>query len=198
MRRFLFLFVLLLVHCFTAAAQQTSGLLTKKLFFAQRYDQYDGATRLARVRELQEHDWQAVDSTKLRPNADGLLLPGADQIDLAPYVNDIGQTVYWVPEVAPVYPGGTQAMQQYIKDALFMHQPTSGSERQSQIYIRCTIDLDGRVTDVWETTAHRDWIPESVVTTCLDAVRYMPPWTPGLLQGKPVRVNRLITFQIHE
>ncbi len=159
------------------------------------YDRYHGATRLAMVQELQDNDWQAVDSTYGMPDKDGIRRMRLDKVDLAPYVNEEGYIVYWVPEVAPQFPSGEKALQQYMNDVLYQDLALLDKAISNTIYISCIVETDGQITQVSEAFPHRQEIPAIVVENCLDAVRYMPPWIPALFHGKPVRVHQLIIFR---
>ena len=179
-----------------AQGPSNPGLI--KYFSAQRYDRYADSLRFIQVRQLQAQDWQAVDSTLGLFGQDGLLRPKLTKIDLAPYANDDGYIVYWVPELAPEFAGGNQALQNYINDVLHPYKIDVEVGRHSSVYVRCVIGADGQVSDVAEAIPHREWIPAEIAGQCVDAVRYMPPWLPGQFNGKPVRVNRLIVFPLVE
>ena len=199
------LFLLLLFQGFTITAQNkpTPDFFTfngtpsvlRKCFSANWYDRYQGATRVAVVRALQDNDWQAVDSTYGMPDEkDGIRRMRLDKVDLAPYVNNDGYIVYWVPEVPPQFPGGEKGLQQYMNDVLHQDSAMLDNGLYNAVYISCIIGIDGQTSEVAEASPHRESIPAVVAENCLDAVRYMPPWTPALFNSKPVRVCRLIVF----
>ena len=199
------LFLLLLFYGISSAAQSkpipdfftfngTSSVL-RKCFSANWYDRYQGATRMAVVRALQESDWQAVDSTYGLPDKDGNPRMRLEKVDLAPYVNEDGYIVYWVPEVAPQFPGGDKALQQFMNDVLQQDSAILDHGLYNAVYISCVIGIDGQTSEVAEAFPHRAGIPAVVAENCLDAVRYMPAWMPGQFNGKPVRVRRLIVFR---
>lgn len=192
--------IFLLLFTITIPAQTT--LPITKFFSARSYDRYQGTARTALVQELQDRDWQALDSIYGMPDQDGIRRWETAKTDLAPYVNNDGYIVYWVPEVSPQFPGGETALQQYENDVVFPRSINPNGGRRglssSAIYIRCMINSDGQVTEVAEAVPHREWVSAELVERCVDAVRYMPPWSPGLFHGKPVRVNKLIVFTLAE
>ncbi len=192
--------LLLILHFiffgFPLFAQDQSGPGVMRLFSARQYDDYQGETRARRVDQLRKDDWQARDSFYDLPAQYGNSVLRIEQTDLAPYTSEDGYVVYLVPEVAPQFPGGAAALQQYKQDVLGPAFAGPDDEVQKSVYIYCVITADGQVTGVREAQSHYGIIPEDVIMHCLDAVRYMPAWSPGLFNGKPVQVARLLEFSL--
>lgn len=162
-------------------------------YAAEWYDRFEGAARLAEVQKLQQDQWITIDTFyDLTNEQSGASAMRTHKNHLEPYLDDEGYIVYWVPEVAPQYPGGKKALDLFTKDVI----GSKVESVQASVFIRCIIDVDGTVKSVAEAQSHPEFIPRDVIDNCLDAVRYMPTWKPGLFRGKPVRVCRLITFSL--
>ncbi len=196
MHRLPFFLPLLLAFSPTIAAQSTGGLM--HFFAARQYEDYEGEARIALVRELEKNDWYLVDSVyEWRDEGDKTPFRTTRR-DLSPYVDEGGEVVYWVTDVAPQFPGGRKAVQQYMLDVLGASASGPDDEVQSSVYIRCTIGMDGSISDVAEAQQHPPWVPVEIITQCLDAVRYMPAWSPGVFKSKPVRVCILVEVGLKE
>jgi hypothetical protein len=180
----------------TASISQPSvGVST--FFAAQAFDDYSGAERVNRVQILEKNQWYVQDSMYAWADNDpSKTVLQVEKHLLAPYLDDNGYIVYWVPEVAPQFPGGKDALDLYKKDVLGELLSMPGDDVQRSIYIRCTIDSGGNVTDVAEAQTHAEWIPKELISRCLEAVRYMPAWSPGQFRGKAVCTYRLIGFDL--
>lgn len=179
-----------------AAGQSTAGV--QHFLAARQYDDYAGEARIALVRELEKNGWYLVDSIyEWRDEGDQTPFR-TNKLDFSPYVDDGGEVVYWVTDLAPQFPGGRKALQQYMLDVLGAGVSGPDDEVQSSVYIRCTIGTDGSIDDVAEAQQHPPWVPVEIITHCLDAVRYMPAWSPGVFKGKPVRVCVLVEIGLKE
>ena len=180
------------------SAQTQPAQSVMKFFSARQYDDYQGAARMTAVRQLQDNDWQGIDSFYGLPDQYGQSPLHVTKTDLAPFVDNDGYVVYWVTEVAPQFPGGKVALQQYKQDVIGLRLSGPNDEVQQSVYIACTIASDGSLVDLAEAQPHGDWIPREIVEQCLDTVRYMPVWTPGRFLDKPVRTRVLVEFSLKE
>ncbi len=172
--------------------------LVQNFFAAQQYDDYEGEARIAAVRTLEKNDWFEVDSLYEWVGHGDATALRLNRRDLSPYADDSGEIVYWVADVSPQFPGGHKALQQYMRDVVGDVVSGPDDEVQNSIYIRCTIAIDGSITDVAEAQPHPGWVPIEIITQCLDAVRYMPRWSAGVFKGKAVRVAVLVEVALKE
>ena len=194
--RFLAIALFLLLFITTASAQSTSGVMN--FFAARQYDDYEGEARIAKVRQLEKDNWYLVDSIyEWRDNGDNTPYSTTKR-DLSPYVDESGEIVYWVTDIAPKFPDGRKGIQQYMREVVGTVVSGPDDETQNSIYIRCTIASDGSITDVAEAQLHPGWIPIEIIMQCLDAVRYMPAWSAGVSRGKAVRVCMLVEVALRE
>ncbi len=93
-------------------------------------------------------------------------------------------TPYRTVSKMPSFPGGSEAFRQYLSKNLIY--PTGAIERniQGTVLIEFVIRQDGVITDVRTLSA-----PDAVLTDEAErAIRNMPRWVPGELDGKIVSV----------
>ena len=178
------------------SAQPIPGVIN--FLSARQYDDYEGTARIALVRELEKNDWYVIDSIyEWREEGDKTPLRTTKR-DLSPFVNDEGEMVHWVSDVAPQFPGGRKGIQQYMRDVVGPVVSGPDDEVQNSVYIRCTIGPDGSVGEVAEAQKHAQWVPVEIIAQCLDAVRYMLAWSPGVFRDKPVQVCVLVEVALKE
>lgn len=101
---------------------------------------------------------------------------------------DKGQTIFSEPETPPQFPGGTAALLKYIKSNLKYPKGAMKAGAQGRVILQFTIDECGKVTNV---------ITIRSVHPLLDAeaeraVRAMPDWKPGQINGKNVKTRYFI------
>lgn len=92
-------------------------------------------------------------------------------------------TTYYAYEIAADFPGGRAAMMKFL--ATEMKYPTDSFKNQIQgkVYLRFVIDVDGSVINVRVARG----VNEELDAEAVRAVRNMPKWSPGKIDGKPVR-----------
>jgi hypothetical protein len=188
-----------LFFCVSSATAQTQAppnVMT--LFSAQWYDHFEGSARMVEVDKLQRNSWNAVDTFYEMTSEAGKTEFRTVEHFMGPYMDEDGYVVHLVPDVAPMFPGGPKALEQYKRDFLGPIVSGPNDEVQKSIYIRCTIDADGSIIHVAAAQSHADVVPEDIIAQCLDAVAHMPKWSPGMYRGKPVRACRLIDFSLKE
>jgi TonB family protein len=99
--------------------------------------------------------------------------------------------VFLLAEIMPQYPGGTEAMMNFIKSNL--HYPDAAMEQKKEGYclIRFVISKTGAVTNVN--------VYKSLSVECdaeaMRVIKLMPVWKPGTTKGIPVDVYYSIPFQ---
>lgn len=89
-----------------------------------------------------------------------------------------------VAETQPSFPGGTDALKNYIKENL--KYPVDGTTcAQGRVILTFFVEEDGSITEV---KVVRGIVPE-LDKEAVRVVRNMPKWSPGRLQGQPVRTR---------
>ena len=97
-------------------------------------------------------------------------------------------TVYDMVEQAPAFPGGPQAMMQFIKDNLKYPQIAKENGIQGRVILQFVVDETGKVTDPKVIRS----IDPSLDTEAIRLVLSMPRWIPGMQDGKAVAVRYTI------
>lgn len=110
--------------------------------------------------------------------------------------NNEDNNVYSVPEVLPVFPGGSQAMKRFLVDNL--HYPVIAAENGIQGKAVCSfiVNKDGSISDVVVVRSAGD---PSLDKEAVRLIKSMPKWTAGTIKGKPVRVklSAPVTFSLN-
>jgi TonB family protein len=92
--------------------------------------------------------------------------------------------VYSSVDVVPEFQGGIEAFGQFI--AHNVHYPAVARENNTQgrIIVSFIVEKDGRLTDVKIASGIGDGCDEEAIRV----MKLSPPWKPGMVDGKPVRV----------
>lgn len=93
-------------------------------------------------------------------------------------------------DVMPEYPGGTNAMFDFIRKNV--KYPESAKEKgiEGRVYVNFVIDKDGSISDIKVLRGLCKEIDEEAVRV----VKAMPKWNPGMQDGEPVRVQYMLPF----
>ena len=91
------------------------------------------------------------------------------------------EPVYRVVEHVPTYPGGFEAMYEFLKKE--MRRPEGAEIKPGRVIIRFIVEKDGRLTH-FEVLRSPD---EKLSEEALRLVKLMPRWTPAKNKGKVVR-----------
>ncbi len=99
--------------------------------------------------------------------------------------------VFKIVDVMPEFPGGQSAMYQYL--ATISYPPEAReNDWQGTCYIQFVVGLDGALT---EMAIARSSGFEILDSATMAHIRAMPNWSPGMLNGKPVRVQYVIPIK---
>lgn len=106
------------------------------------------------------------------------------------------QTVYDMVTQAPAFPGGQQAMKQFIKENMKYPQIAKENGIQGRVILQFVVDETGKVTDPKVLRG----IDPSLDTEAIRLVSSMPRWTPGQQDGKAVAVRYTmpVIFSLNE
>ena len=91
-----------------------------------------------------------------------------------------------VCEQMPEFPGGQQAMSQFLSESVVYPQDAYANGIQGRVICQFVVEKDGRVSDVQVVRSSGD---SSLDKEALRVIKSMPNWTPGTQRGKPVRVK---------
>lgn len=93
--------------------------------------------------------------------------------------------VFTAVEIQPSYPGGEAALGRFLQKNIRYPSIAKENNIQGKVYIQFVVERDGSLTDI-------KVIREPGSGTGDEAVRVLkssPHWTPGIQNGKPVRVQ---------
>jgi len=103
---------------------------------------------------------------------------GGDGIDKK---KDDDNKIHEILDEPALYPGGMDALRQYIADNIDINS-IDGS---SKVYLKFVVDTDGSISSVIVTKSSEDC--KSCEKAAIKVVKSMPRWTPGKVNGEPVR-----------
>lgn len=93
--------------------------------------------------------------------------------------------VYDFVETMPKYPGGDQALMQFLSDNIKYPEDAAKAGKEGRVVVRFVVKKDGSVGDV---EVMQSAYP-SLDNEAMRVVKLMPKWTPGTHDGKAVDVN---------
>ena len=88
-------------------------------------------------------------------------------------------------EVMPQFPGGDAAVLKYINDNMVYPEEAQENGIQGNVMLSFYIETDGSISEI---TVVRG-IDPLLDTEAIRIIKSMPKWTPGMQDGKPVRVK---------
>ena len=87
--------------------------------------------------------------------------------------------------VMPVFPGGEDAMRGFLSKQLHFPDICRQNEIEGTVYLTFVVDKDGSIGDIQVLRGVNRYLNEEAIRV----VKYMPRWSPGLQNDKPVRVQ---------
>lgn len=88
-------------------------------------------------------------------------------------------------EEMPEFPGGQEALAAFIKQEVKYPKKAKRAGIQGKVYVSFIVEKDGSVTEVSIARGVDPLLDEEAMR----AVRLMPKWKPGLMNGTPVRTK---------
>lgn len=107
------------------------------------------------------------------------------RVHVAPPQSD---EVFDIVEDEPMFPGGDEAMQKFIKDNLVYPVEAKQNGEQGKVYIRFVVEVDGSIKDVSIARS----VSLSIDAEAMRIVNIMPNWIPGKQRGRPVPTRVVI------
>ena len=93
-------------------------------------------------------------------------------------------------EVMPEFPGGDQAMMDFVAKNVQYPQEARDKEISGRVLVGFIVEKDGGIGDVKVVKGIGGGCDEEAVRV----VKAMPKWKPGKDKGKPVRVSYVMPF----
>ena len=116
------------------------------------------------------------------------------EFDLVKNNVDEAHKIYDVVEKMPEFPGGKEALKSYVASSIKYPAEAEKAGIQGRVHTAFIVEKDGRVTGARAMTS----VDPQLDAEALRIIRNMPKWTPGMQDGKPVRVKYLVpvTFRL--
>ena len=95
-------------------------------------------------------------------------------------------------DVKPDFPGGIKEFHKYIAKNYIT--PPEAKEIKGKVYVTFVVEIDGSLTEIGV-------LSDAGFGTADEAIRVMsisPSWIPGTLNGRNVRVQRLIKIPVNQ
>ena len=185
---------LLVILFFLLSSTRTNSQEAWQLISARDFHQMkNGPEKTERIRDLEYKGWFQTDT-----------FLGMDRkleyhkVDLTPFVDDMGESVFLVTEVSPEFPGGAISQEDYFQNLLSDLLSKPGEVTHNTLFIKFSVQKDGQIGGVEPAHPFPEWVPAIAGQRCLEAVREMPNWSPGLYKDKPVKVKMIQTFSLGE
>ena len=96
--------------------------------------------------------------------------------------------VYQIVEEMPMFPGGEQAMLDYVSKNVVYPEEAINKGIAGRVFVSFIVEKDGSVNEVEVMRGIGGGCDEEAVRV----VKSMPKWKPGKMKGKPVRVSYMM------
>ena len=109
-------------------------------------------------------------------------------------VSQTNQRVYDEVEQMPEYPGGMQAMIEFLQTNIKYPEDAVKQKVEGRVMVQFVVETDGSISDVHVAKQ----VFPSLDAEAIRVVQVMPKWVPGRAKGKVVRVkyNLPIVFRM--
>ncbi|MBO4574549.1 MAG: TonB family protein [Bacteroidales bacterium] len=94
-------------------------------------------------------------------------------------------------EVQPKYPGGINAMYEFIQKNLKYPESAKKKGIEGRVFVQFVVEKDGSLSSFQVLRGVSDDIDAEAVRV----LKMMPKWKPGMMDGKPVRVQFTMPFK---
>lgn len=102
--------------------------------------------------------------------------------------NTDGDDVYIIVEQMPIFPGGDEALRNFVTNNIQYPEEASKKEISGRVFVSFVIGKDGSVQNVKVARS----VDPQLDAEAIRVVKSMPKWNPGQHRGKPVKVSYTI------
>ena len=106
-----------------------------------------------------------------------------DYVEVEPEPEE--EEVFMVVEDAPEFPGGINALLEYLKKNIKYPAICRDNNIQGRVIVSFVVNKDGKIVDPEVVKG----VNPSLDKEALRVISTMPNWKPGYQRGKPVRVK---------
>ena len=103
-------------------------------------------------------------------------------------VSQTNQKVFDTVEQMPEYPGGMQAMIEFLQTNMKYPEDAAKQKVEGRVMVQFVVETDGSISDVHVAKQ----VFPSLDAEAVRVVQAMPKWTPGREKGRVVRVKYLL------
>jgi protein TonB len=105
--------------------------------------------------------------------------------------------IYEFTDVRPSYPGGQDALENYINNNIEYQSPAIGDNTEGTVNVQFVVDENGNVTSA-KTIGNE--LGSGLDREAVRVISNMPKWNPGKVKGKNVKTRLVlpITYKIEE
>ena len=102
------------------------------------------------------------------------------------------EKIYEAPETMPEYPGGMDGLRTYLQENLTVPEKYQNmkSKAEYRVLVKFVVAEDGSITNV--ETMKPEPTKKDLNDEAVRAIKGMPKWKPGTVDGKPVKVKYVI------
>lgn len=104
--------------------------------------------------------------------------------------NDIGPELITIVEIAPEFPGGFQALSEFITTNLNYPQEAKEAGVEGRVFVSFIVEKDGSLSSIQLLRGIGYGCDEEAMAV----VKKMPKWKPATQRGKPVRMRYQLPF----
>ena len=116
-------------------------------------------------------------------NVEWVDLDEIDYVEVEPEPEE--EEIFMVVEDAPEFPGGVQALLDYLRKNIKYPQICRENNIQGRVLVSFVVNKDGAIVDPQVVKS----VNPSLDKEALRVISGMPNWKPGSQRGKPVRVK---------
>jgi TonB family protein len=95
----------------------------------------------------------------------------------------------------PEFPGGNEALQKFMANNIRYPQVCMELDIQGKVYVRFVVNTDGSIVNVEVLRGIKDCL--ELDKEAIRFVKSMPNWTPGMLNGKPIKAYMTLPIRFH-
>jgi hypothetical protein len=104
------------------------------------------------------------------------------------YNDENSNVIYYNAEIQPTFVGGDNALENYLRDNLRYPVGAESNEIEETLFVNFIISSSGTVRNIVIAEMPGKKIDKRLRNEAIRVVTNMPPWAPGLQNGKAVNV----------
>jgi protein TonB len=119
-----------------------------------------------------------------------VILLALTAVNLKSVAQDSSEKIYVVVDQQPQFKGGEKARAKYLVNEIQYPEEAAKQGIDGVVFVQFIVENDGTVTNI----KIKRGVNELLDAEAIRVVQNMPNWTPGMQNGKPVRV--MVTMPI--